>query len=180
MPTHASLETSRLILRSLSLADAPSLQTAASDREVADTMISLPHPYPEGEAERYIQAQLAASDAGRSFAFAIERKAEPGLCGVIEISSIEREHAQAELRFWLAVALWGQGYMSEVLQAILRFGFEDLNLNRIDAYHLARHPASGKLFQDNGFVQEGVLRQRVRKWGVFEDVKLWSILREDW
>ncbi|WNZ45132.1 GNAT family N-acetyltransferase [Leptolyngbya boryana CZ1] len=180
MLTHAPVETPRLSLRFLSLADAPSLQTAASDREVADMMISLPHPYPEGEAERYIQAQIAASEAGRSFAFAIERKAEPGLCGVIEIGSIELEHARAELRFWLAVAFGEQGYMSEALQAILRFGFENLNLNRIDAYHLVRNPASGKLFQDNGFVQEGVLRQRVRKGEVFEDVKLWSILREDW
>jgi [ribosomal protein S5]-alanine N-acetyltransferase len=34
--------------------------------------------------------------------------------------------------------------------------------------------------QKNGFIQEGVLRQRVRKWGVFEDVKLWAILRQDW
>jgi [ribosomal protein S5]-alanine N-acetyltransferase len=170
------LETPRLVLRPLSLADAPALQAAASDRKIADTMISIPHPYPEGEAERYIQS--AESETSR--VFGIERKSEKGLSGVIEIRAIEPEHAQAELSFWLAPKFWGEGYMSEALQAILQFGFETLELNRIYAYHMVRNPASGKLLQDNGFVQEGVLRQRVRKWGEFEDVKLWSILREDW
>jgi RimJ/RimL family protein N-acetyltransferase len=45
---------------------------------------------------------------------------------------------------------------------------------------MARNPASGNVLKKNGFVQEGLLRQRVRKWGVFEDVVLLAILREDW
>ncbi|RUS96530.1 hypothetical protein DSM106972_087170 [Dulcicalothrix desertica PCC 7102] len=93
---------------------------------------------------------------------------------------IEREHSQAELSFWLAVGVWGQGYMSEALKPLLRFGFEDLGLNTLYAYHMIKNPGSGKVLQKNGFVQEGILRQRVRKWGVFEDVKLWAILRKDW
>jgi [ribosomal protein S5]-alanine N-acetyltransferase len=76
--------------------------------------------------------------------------------------------------------MWGQGYMSEALQPILRCGFEDLDLNRLYAYHMTRNLGSGKVLQKNGFVQEGLLRQRVQKWGVFEDVKLWAILRKDW
>ena len=43
---------------------------------------------------------------------------------------------------------------------------------------------TGKLLADilekNGFKQEGLLRQRVRKWGQFEDVSLWAILRQEW
>lgn len=172
------LETTRLILRPLSRSDASSLQTAANDPKIAETMISIPHPYPEGEAERYIQKQLAESQTVQ--AFGMEQKSQKRLCGVIELRSIEPEHAQAELSFWLIPELWGQGYMTEALQAVLKFGFEQLNLNRIYAYHMVKNPASGKLLQDNGFVQEGVLRQRVKKAGEFEDVKLWSILREDW
>jgi len=66
------------------------------------------------------------------------------------------------------------------LKPVLRFAFEDLGLNRLCAYHMVRNPASGKVLQKNGFVQEGLLRQRVRKWGVFEDVALLAILRRDW
>jgi len=180
MLAQPTLETARLILRPLVLADAPAIQDAASIREVADAMISVPHPYPDGEAERYVKKQISEFEAGHSVAFVIERKPEKTFCGMIEIRQIERDHLQAELSFWLAVEVWKQGYMSEALKPILCFGFADLDLNRLYAYHMVRNPGSGKVLQKNGFVEEGVLRQRVRKWGVFEDVKLWAILRQNW
>ena len=49
-----TLETERLILRPLVFTDASLIQKFASNRQIADTMISIPHPYPDGEAERYI------------------------------------------------------------------------------------------------------------------------------
>ncbi|MEO1148401.1 MAG: GNAT family N-acetyltransferase [Cyanobacteria bacterium J06638_22] len=174
------LETTRLILRPLSLIDAPSIQAVASNCAIADTMISIPHPYPDGEAERYIRTQLAERDAGQAFPFVIEHKPDKGFSGMIAIRDIEPDHLQGELSFWLAPKVWGKGYMSEALNAMLRFGFEDLRLNRLYAYHMVRNPGSGNVLQKNGFAQEGVLRQRVQKWGTFEDVKLWAILRSDW
>lgn len=179
MLAQSTLETNRLILRPLSHTDAPSIQNVARVRAVADTMISIPHPYPDGEAERYVSSRLAERKAGRSASFVIERQSERAFCGAIAIREIEQEHSQAELSFWLAVEAWGQGYMSEALKPLLRFGFKDLALNRLYAYHMVRNPASGKVLHKNGFVQEGILRQRVRKWGVFEDVKLWAILQRD-
>lgn len=178
--TQFTLETKRLMLRLLSHADTASIQTAASIRAVADAMISIPHPYPDGEAERYVSRQIAEFEAGHSVTFVIEQKADKAFCGIIEIREIEREHSQAELSFWLAVERWGQGYMSEALKPILYFGFEELGLNRLYAYHMVRNPGSGRVLQKNGFAQEGLFRQRVRKWGVFEDAKLWAILRQDW
>ncbi|MGG6262964.1 GNAT family N-acetyltransferase [Leptolyngbya sp. AN03gr2] len=180
MCSYSILQTERLILRPLSRGDAASIQAVANMREIADTMISIPHPYPDGEAERYITRQIAKFEAGHAITFAIEQKLDSMLIGIIEIRDIEREHSQAELSFWLAVEAWGQGYMSEALKPIIRFGFEVLGLNRLYAYHMVRNPGSGKVLQKNGLVQEGVLRQRVRKWGEFEDVALWAILKKDW
>ncbi len=180
MLTQSTLETSRLILRPLTRADAPSIQTVASICEMADTMISIPHPYPNSEVEHYISKQLAEFEKGHSVTFVIERKFERVFSGLIKVRDIEQEHSQAELSFWLAVEAWGQGYISEALKPLLRFAFKDLGLNRLCAYHMVRNPASGKVLQKNGFIQEGLLRQRVRKWGVFEDVALLAILRKDW
>ena len=174
-----TLETERLTLRSLTSSDAASIQQAASAREIADTMISIPHPYPDGEAERYVARQRAQLEKGTAITFAVEQKPERRFSGVVEIREIDREHAQAEISFWLAPEAWGRGFTSEALQAVLRYGFEDVNLNRMYAYHMTRNPASGRVLKKNGFRQEGVLRQRVRKWDVFEDVALWAILRED-
>ncbi|MDJ0536714.1 MAG: GNAT family N-acetyltransferase [Xenococcaceae cyanobacterium MO_207.B15] len=174
------LKTSRLILRPLSPNDAISIQNLASDFQIADTTISIPHPYPDGEAERYISKQIAEQQTGHSVTFAIELKAEAKLIGITELREIETEHCVAELSYWLAVKAWGKGYMSEALKPVLSFGFTTLYLNKIYAYHMVRNPASGKVLQKNGFKPEGLLRQRVRKWGVFEDVRLLSILHQDW
>jgi len=174
------LETQRLRLPPIALSDAVAVQQAASLREIADTMISIPHPYPEGEAERYIAEQIELREQGGSAAFTIERKTDGGFCGVVELRDINEEHSQAELSFWLAAVAWGQGYMSEVVQVVLEYGFETRGLNRLYAFHMVRNPASGRVLEKNGFEKEGVLRQRIRKWGVLEDVCLWAILAEDW
>ena len=63
--------------------------------------------------------------------------------------------------------------------ALLRFGYESLDLNRVYAHHMVRNPASGKVLLKLGMRQEGLLRQRVRKWGRFEDVVAYAALRED-
>lgn len=174
------LETPRLRLRPLELSDTSAIQKAAGAREIADTMISLPHPYPVGEAARYIARQQAEREVGRSATFTIEQKTEGWFCGLIEVRDIDREHSQGELSFWLTVEVWGRGFMSEVIQAVVRYGFEGLGLNRLYGYHMLRNPASGRVLGKIGFQQEGLLRQRVQKWGQFEDVVLWAILRQEW
>ena len=45
---------------------------------------------------------------------------------------------------------------------------------------MARNPASGRVLARIGMKEEGILRQRVKKWGVFEDVLVWAVLRGDW
>lgn len=174
------IETVRLRLRSLLPEDANSIQTLASDRAIADTTISIPHPYPDGEAARYISKKIQEQKKDLGVTFTIKLKSNTKLIGMIALRDIEREHSVAELSYWLAVSAWGKGYMSEAIKPVLRFGFENLSLNRIYACHMARNPASGKVLQKNGFQLEGLLRQRVKKWGVFEDVKLVSILLQDW
>jgi RimJ/RimL family protein N-acetyltransferase len=142
-------------------------------------MISLPHPYPPGEAERYLASQQAEGEAGRAVTFVIEQQQDGRFAGVVEIRAIEREHLQAELSFWLKREHWGHGYMSEVIGTVVQYGFTDLELNRLYAYHMARNPACGRVLEKNGFRREGLLRERVRKWGVFEDVLLYAILRRE-
>ncbi len=174
------LESPRLQLRPLERSDSLAIQRSAGNREISDTMISIPHPYPTDEALRYCARQQDERKAGRAVTFVIELKAEGAFGGLVELRGIDREHLLGELSFWLDVGAWGHGYMTEAVRAIVRYGFEDLGLNRLFAYHMVRNPASGRVLEKNGFKQEGLLRQRVRKWGKFEDVALWAILQKEW
>lgn len=174
------LEIPRLQLRPLKASDASDIQKSASAREIADTMISIPHPYPDGEAERYVARHQAEQKERHAVAFTIRQKVDDSFCGLVELRAIDREHFTGELSFWIAVASWGQGYMSEVIPALVRYGFEDLGLNRLYAFHMMRNPACGRLLKKSGFKQEGLLRECVRKWRQFEDVVLQAILRKEW
>jgi len=174
------LQTARLLLRTLRVDDAPAVSRLAGRREIADTTISIPHPYPEAQAREWIKSHVGRSGSGNEIIFAITRKMDGQLVGTIGLRDIDQEHSQAEMGFWVAVEAWGKGYATEASLALLRFGFEELRLNRVYAHHMVRNPASGRVLEKIGMKREGLLRQRVRKWGVFEDVIPLAILRSDW
>jgi ribosomal-protein-alanine N-acetyltransferase len=174
------LETERLFLRPLVLQDAPVLQRLAGRREIADTTISIPHPYSDLQAAQWITGCADLFARGKGVVFGMESKRSGELVGTLGLRDIDPEHLQAELGFWVAVESWGQGYATEAGRAMLTFGFTRLGLNRIYACHMTRNPASGRVLARIGMKTEGVLRQRIRKWGVFEDVVAMAVLREEW
>jgi [ribosomal protein S5]-alanine N-acetyltransferase len=100
--------------------------------------------------------------------------------GGVGLREFNAEHSHAEMECWIGVEWWGRGYATEAARTVLRFGFEEFGLNRIHAHHMVRNPASGCVLAKIGMRREGLLRQCVRKWGVFEDVILFAALRGEW
>jgi ribosomal-protein-alanine N-acetyltransferase len=141
--------------------------------------VSIPHPYELDHALAWISHQRRESTRGRATNFAIRLLPGSSLIGCAGLRDIDPEHMQAELGFWIGVDSWGQGYAREAALAVIEFGFERLGLNRIYAHHMARNPAAGKVLLHAGMQREGLMRARVRKWGLYEDVVLYAILRED-
>jgi [ribosomal protein S5]-alanine N-acetyltransferase len=180
MNAQPTLETERLRLRPLRPEDAPAIARLAGKREIADTTISIPHPYSEEQAWEWIAGNVGMFAKGKFFVFGMQLKRERTLVGTIGLREIDSEHSQAELGFWVAVECWGQGYATEAARAVVNYGFEQLGLNRIYAHHMVRNPASGSVLVRIGMRREGLLRQRVRKWGVFEDVVALAVLRSEW
>ena len=174
------LESDRLRLRPFTLTDAPLIQHLAGTREIADTTISIPHPYSLSRAQEWITSHPREFSAGNAVHFAIECKEIQQLIGAIALRDIELEHLQGELGYWIGVEFWGRGYANEAAKTAIAYGFEGLHLHRIYAYHMARNPASGRILLKQGMRREGLLRDRVRKWGSFEDVCLYAILEEEW
>jgi ribosomal-protein-alanine N-acetyltransferase len=74
---------------------------------------------------------------------------------------------------------WNRGYCTEAARTLITYGFSSLGLNRIQAMHFPRNPASGRVMQKLGMTREGQLRQYVCNRGTFEDLMLHSILRRE-
>ena len=174
-----TLETERLRLRPFSLTDVGTVQALAGAREVAATTLNIPHPYEDGMAEAWIRTHAPAYEADEQATFALTLKQTDELVGAIGLM-IHRAHARAELGYWVGLPFWNRGYATEAAQAVLRFGFGDLDLNRIFAQHLVRNPASGRVMQKAGMRHEARLRQHINKWGRFEDIDLYGILVDEW
>lgn len=174
-----TLETARLFLRPFTLADAPTVQEMAGDLRVSVTTLNIPHPYPEGLAREWIGTHAASAAEGGMYTFAIERKDDEALLGGITIT-ITRQHERAEIGYWLGFSYWNQGYTTEAARCVVAFGFEELGLNRIQATHWPRNPASGRVMEKAGLLYEGTLRGYLLRKGSIEDTAIHALLRADW
>ena len=192
-PAAPTLYTPRLCLRPLTLADAKRLQHLASDRRVASTTLMIPHPYPDGAAEAFIETLPALAWEGKSFEFGITLAGTrtPGrendasdtghLIGCVGLHAHgDPVHARAKIGYWIGVPYWNKGFATEAANAVLGFGFTRRGFNRIAAEHYVHNPASGRVMEKLGMTREGVLRQYDWKWDHFVDVVSYCILHEEW
>ncbi len=183
MSTHISpkiiLEAQRLILRPFQESDIPEIVHLLQDPAISETTLNIPYPYTESHARHWLVAQRQDWEAGRGYTFAITRRADDQLLGAIDIRPKPR-FRKAELGYWIGKPYWGQGYATEAVRTIMRYGFETLGLNRIYASHFPENPASGRVMQKAGMKFEGVLRQDVCKGDRFLDHVVYGILRAEW
>ena len=168
------LETKRLILRPFTLADAPRVQLLAGDKRIAATTALIPHPYPDGEAERWINTHPQAFEAGNAVNFAIVRRDDDLLIGAMGLE-FHPKHRRAEVGYWIGHEFWEQGYATEALKAVLAYGFSR-GVHRIWAEHFAHNPASGRVMQKAGMKHEGTLRHHMVKWDQPVDCEVYGIL----
>ncbi len=173
------LKTERLLLRPFTLADAAEVKQLAGEFEIADTTQNIPHPYEDGMAEQWIGGHQEDFNCGKGVTFAIAGRDDGRVLGAIALMKIESGH-QAELGYWIGKPFWNRGFCTEAGTEFLRYAFVDLALVRVHVNHLSRNPASGRVIRKLGFSHEGSGKQHVSKWGRFEDVELYGILKQHW
>lgn len=156
-----------------------SIARAINAPEIAANTLNIAYPYEEQMAIDWISGLEERYLSGENVNFAITLRSTGEIVGSVGLV-INQRHQHAEMGYWLAIALWGQGYMTEAACASLDFGFTTLGLHRIYAGHYARNPASGRVMQKMGMAYEGTFRHHLLKDGVFEDNVVYGILRDDW
>ena len=174
-----TLTTERLVLRPFRLADAPHVQRLAGAREIAENTLHIPHPYPDGAAEGWIALHQQLFDEQKEVVLAITVREGGELAGTIGLM-LKLLHDKAEIGYWIGLPYWGRGYATEAARAVLRYGFDEWSLHRIEAFHFARNPSSGRVMQKLGMRHEGTMRGDIKKWGEYQDTLMYGVLREEW
>lgn len=173
-----TLETQRLLLRPMRMSDARDLFAYASDPLVSRYVLWDTHKT-LWQSRQFLRQARRQYRKGLPASFAIALRDSGRMIGTIGFMWVNPEHGSAEVGYSLNRDYWNQGLTTEALRAVVAFGFDVLQLHRIEAQHDTENPASGRVMAHVGMRYEGTLRQRLRNKGRYVDVALYAILRND-
>ena len=165
-------------LSEIRLSDKPALIEHLNDRDIYERTFRIPFPYTEYNADEWLALYAKATELhGQPAHFAIRTDDDAliGGCGLNDVE-IGKSH-RAEVGYWLAKPFWGRGIITAVVQRVCQHAFEEFGLVKITAHVFTHNPASARVLEKCGFVQEGLLRKQFLKDGQFIDVKLFALLR---
>ncbi len=114
-----------------------------------------------------------------SYTFVIELKEDKQFTGLIALNLSKPKYRSAEIWFKLLPEFWGKGYATEAVKEIIHFGFQDLNLHRIEAGCAVDNVASIKVLEKAGMILEGRTRKKLPLQSGWSDNFEYAILAED-
>jgi RimJ/RimL family protein N-acetyltransferase len=177
--TTPTLQTERLLLRPFTDADAEALFALHSDAHVLRYWDSPPWTEP-ARAQRFLAACRRMAEEGSGVRVAIDSATDGVFLGWCTVSRWNPDYRSAALGYCLGEAAWGKGYATEAAGALLRWAFDTLDLNRVQAETDTRNTASARVLEKLGFVREGTLREDCVVNGDVSDSWVYGLLRREW
>jgi RimJ/RimL family protein N-acetyltransferase len=180
MPLPApTLHTEHLLLRPFADRDADDLFALHSDAHVLRYWDSPPWTDPD-RAQRFLAVCRQMALEGTGVRLAVDRASDGRFVGWCVLHRWNPELRSASLGYCYGQASWGQGFATEAAGALLRWAFETLDLNRVQAEADTRNVASARVLEKLGFVHEGTLREDCVVDGVVSDSWVYGLLRREW
>lgn len=166
-------------LRAREMADVERMTCWINDREVTRFM-GARYPWSSAAEEAFVRGRTSSPMTYGDVSLAIETKdgVHIGSCGLHGASP---ENRMADLGIMVGEkAYWSKGYGTDAVATLVRFGFEEMNLNRIalDVYDFNERAQAS--YRKSGFVEEGRMRDAHYADGVYCDVVVMGLLREEW
>lgn len=178
LPT-PSLQTARLRLRAFEDADTNDIFALQSNAHVLRYWDS--PPWTERErAEKFIARCREMEKEGTGARLAVDRVSDGAFIGWCTLDSWNPDFRSASLGYCFDDAAWGHGYATEAAHALLRWAFDTLDLNRVQAETDTRNVASARVLEKLGFLREGTLREDCVVNGDVSDSWIYGLLRREW
>ncbi|MBI4646890.1 MAG: GNAT family N-acetyltransferase [Bacteroidia bacterium] len=167
--------TEAIQLKAINYSHAEDIFKIYSDYEVMRFTDSTIHSCIE-DSIRYIKRLQYKQRKREIICWGIFLKNSNKLIGTVAIHTINRKHFFASLSIILDKNYWNRGISTEALGLVVKYAFEELKLNRLEAQVFVEQKASSRVFEKLGFQREARLRQNFLIEGKFEDSFLYSIL----
>ncbi|MCX5635179.1 MAG: GNAT family protein [Planctomycetota bacterium] len=175
------IKTKRLIRRPATFNDAADIAMNANDIDVTRYTAHVPFPYSLKNAKDFTQlcrkrkSQKSCDDLN----FVIEMRSEKKVIGCLGFIRIDYFTGKADIGYWLSKNYWQQGFAFEAVNALIKFAFTTLKLQRLEAAIYIENHASQTLVKKLGFKKEGIRHRasRSRATGVLHDVLIYALLK---
>ena len=172
------LESERLIFRKLELNDAKDIQFIRTNQKVMDYMDSELHKVIQ-DSENFISKNLDRYKNKSGIFWAIIEKKQNQFIGDFAFWNIIRENHRAEIGYTLKPDFWNKGYMTETLNRLIQFGFNDLKLHSFEAEINPKNINSQKVLVKVGFKKEAYFKENRYFKGEYLDSEIYSLLEAD-
>lgn len=111
--------------------------------------------------------------------FGVALKSDNTLIGIVGLKDINTLNQTAEFYVKIDPSAQGQGYGTEATKLMIRYGFLELNLNRIQTQDMEENVGGWRADEKAGFKFEGILREAILRFGKYHNVKVYSLLRRE-
>jgi [ribosomal protein S5]-alanine N-acetyltransferase len=172
------IETDRLTLRIVTIDDLDNMYEYGSNANVSKYVTWNTHSS-ISDTKAFLQTVLEQYESEQAVFWGIEHKESAKLIGTIDFVSWNTKHRVGELGYVLSEKYWGQGIMTEAAKEVIKFGFNQMYLVRIQARCLTENIGSERVMKKTGMTLEGIHRKSVFIKGKHRDIKMYSILEEE-
>ena len=175
--TFPSLQTNRLDLIEIKQEHLSNIFKLFSDKKVTQfyNVVTLTN---EEEAQKFIDWFQTRFVEKVGIRWGISLKGHGNIIGTIGFNNFTKQH-RANIGFDLQADFWNNGYLTEAIKSVTVFGFNQLDINRLEAEVMKGNIASEKVLAKNGFKNEGVLRQWMYWNNNYYDMTMFSLLKSD-
>jgi ribosomal-protein-serine acetyltransferase len=172
------LQTERLELRPTApeMFDAFWAAIEASLEELAPWMTWAVDPDPEHTRDFLIRASESWA-SGTDRPFTIFMAGRP--CGQCSLDHVDALVRGCEIGYWMRSDVCGRGLMTEAAAAVVRYGFDEIGLHRIELHAGIENHASNRVATKLGFQKEGILRQAGLGAAGYYDINVYGLLTSD-
>ncbi|TWT08516.1 GNAT family N-acetyltransferase [Planococcus sp. CPCC 101016] len=172
------IDTERLLLRKIKMNDASDLFEYASQPAVCTFVPWQMHQSIE-DSKAFLSLILDGYDQQSKLTWAIELKNSNKMIGTIDFFNWSQKRYKVEIAYVLSPQYWGKGLMAEAANALLSFGFKNMELNKVEASIMLENQQSQRLAEKLGMVREGVARQHMIMKGSFVDMAMYAVLKSE-
>ncbi len=166
-------------LRARETGDLDRMYRWINDGEVT-RFLEMRYPISLAAEEAWIKSQVSTPASYADVRFAIETKDGVHIGG-INFNEVSPEDRRARLGITIGeTAYWSRGYGTDAMLTFVRFGFEEMNLHRIELTVHERNERARACYRKCGFAEEARMRQSRYVRGEYVDVMVMGILREEW